>query len=190
MRAWVRLTAEQRAALDAALDPHDLAVETAQMLEAHLTSYRNRDRRVRSTSTLRRLASAGRRMLVLMASDSTEDHREAAEAAEDDAAPSELLVNRLKARVTQWEAAAARPRLSHRPPDDSRRALLRRTLGVLDDAGIPWKRRSGHVDGPRVRALRVVLQIADELDGVSRTQGSLRLIKAALRECRDRRPRS
>jgi hypothetical protein len=165
MSAWVRLTARQKAQLDEALEPAGLTRAMAFFLEAHLTSYHHRHR-APTAADRRALATAGRRLMTLMAQARRDD----------DVDGDELLVG-LVARVAQWEKATSDRRPAHRPVDDARRLLLSRVLGVLDDAGLPWKRRSWHRDGPRVRALRVVLQIADALDGVPITDGSLRLIR-------------
>lgn len=165
MNAWVRLTARQKMALDEALDPHGLTPVIVLMLEAHLTSYRERHRALTAAERRGRVI-AGRRLVALMARTYREDDED-----EDD----RLLVD-LAARLQQWEQdATARPRPPHRPADNARLVLLERAVGVLDDAGLPW-RRSWHRDGPRVRALRVVLQIADALDGRPASKGSLRLI--------------
>jgi hypothetical protein len=185
-RPWVRLTARHLAALDEALDPHSLTPNTRLMLEAHLTSYRNRPRPP-SVRDRRALARTGRRLLALIACASVEDDREAVDLALEHKGEW-TLVERLTARVAQWEGDSPRPK--SRPVDQARRLLLAQALGVIDDAGFLWERRSGHRDGPRVRALRIVVQIADTLDGRPESKGSLRLITDVLRETRRQHERA
>ena len=173
MSRWVRLTAAQRMELDEELHPFRLTPEIRLLLEAHLTTYRDRDH-PRTAAHLRALTDAGRRLLELVAR---------APRVTDEA----MLAAVLKGQIEQWEAAI--PGRTGRPTAQARRELLERAAGVLDDAGFTWKRISQYREGPRVLALQVVLRIADHLDGRPQTRGSLRLIRDVLRDV-DRRQRA
>lgn len=177
MSGWVRLTPAQRADLDEALEPFELDDDTAFMIEAHLTGYRDRHR-PSNAPTPRDLATSARELLALMARASND--------VTDLSGRDHEIFLRLTGRVQEWEAVRPTRPSTGRPASTARRDLLWRAVSVLDDAGFDdqgtgdaWK-RSQHHEAPRVRALRVVDQIANVLDGRPRGKGSLRLIKSVL----------
>jgi hypothetical protein len=91
----------------------------------------------------------------------------------------------LRAKQTEWRrdtkvSFLKRKVVSHRV-SDLRYDLLLDVLRALDDADVE---PTYHRDGARVRFLRAVLRIADSLDGVKPTRGSMRLIRTAYRDHR------
>lgn len=194
MKKWApfKLTRADVEALEEALFD-TLPAHARVFLEAWLSSYKNRQiitpkQRARWAREDRELINAGDRFLHLMRMSSPEDFSEGLERPSKRSALHEAIA----ARIEQWKSRAAQrltwsrpwsedselvpwdtPR--HRPGDGARLHMLDRVCSVLDDSGLEIQ-RSWHKTGPRVRMLRVVLQIADRIDGKPAGRGSMRLI--------------
>lgn len=187
------LTPKEVEALEVALD-RSLPDDCKYFLEMWLDEYQNRRTitpkdRARWAREDRELIEAGERLLDLIRRTSPEDYVEG----HDQLSKRSPLHDAIEARVEQWKDRAAR-RVTvsrpwnedseevpwdtppYRPPDTPRLELIDRVCCVLDDSGLEiW--RTWYTDGPRVQALLVIQQIANQIDGKKPGKGSMALIK-------------
>jgi hypothetical protein len=159
------------------------------MIEMWLGRYRDRLRVTPGTvkewaAEDSELITTAERLLQLMRNASPEDYREGSKSVLYEALAERIITWKQRKQsgltwerpLSEYSELISTSRPAFRPKNVALLEMLDRVTSCLDDGGLEiW--RTWHRDGPRVRALRVILQIANRIDGKPAGEGSMRQIE-------------